>query len=75
TINEQEGVSFSDFINKYRVEDAKKLLSSGRSKQVTILAISLEAGFNSKTAFYNTFKKFTGQTPTEFIKENRQQAA
>ncbi len=70
-INEKEDVSFSDFINKYRVEDAKRLLRSDRSRQVTILAISLEAGFNSKTAFYNTFKKITGQTPTQFIKETR----
>jgi len=71
TINEKEGMSFSDFINRFRVNDAKDLLSSDRAKQVTILAISLEAGFNSKTAFYNTFKKFTGKTPTEFIRENQ----
>ncbi len=67
-VNEKKGVGFSDFINQFRVEDAKKLLASGRANQVTILAISLESGFNSKTAFYNTFKKVTGKTPTDFIK-------
>ena len=71
TINEKEGISFSDFINGFRVRDAKELLRSGRTNQVTIMAVSLEAGFNSKTAFYNTFKKMTGKTPTAFIKENK----
>jgi len=65
-INEQTGQSFSDFINHYRVQKAKALLTSPRAQQITILAIALEAGFNSKTAFYNTFKKVTGQTPSAF---------
>lgn len=67
-INEREGVSFSDFINRYRVREAQALLTSDRAKQITILAIALEAGFNSKTAFYNTFKKETGQTPSQFMR-------
>ncbi|MEP1095862.1 MAG: helix-turn-helix domain-containing protein [Cyclobacteriaceae bacterium] len=69
TINEKEGISFSDLINQFRVNEAKALLSAGRAKKVTILAVSLESGFNSKTAFYNTFKKITGQTPSDFVKE------
>ncbi len=69
TINEKEGKSFSDFINQFRVSEAKALLSAGRAKQVTILAVCFEAGFNSKTAFYNTFKKSTGQSPSDFMKE------
>ncbi len=70
-INEKMDLSFSDFINQYRVKDAQALLTSDRAKQVTILAICYEAGFNSKTAFYNTFKKFTGQTPTEFKRQQQ----
>ncbi|WP_462251827.1 helix-turn-helix domain-containing protein [Ekhidna sp.] len=69
TINEQVSKSFSDFINEYRVEEAKRLLNNGRTSQVTILAVSFESGFNSKTAFYNTFKKMTGKTPTQYLKE------
>lgn len=70
TINEHEGKSFSDFINQYRIKEAMALLDSGRTQQVTILAVALEAGFNSKTAFYNTFKKVTGMTPSNYLKEN-----
>ncbi|MCE7994743.1 MAG: AraC family transcriptional regulator [Roseivirga sp.] len=70
-INECEGASFSDLINRYRIKEAQNLLTSDRAKQITILAIALEAGFNSKTAFYNTFKKETGQTPSQFMRTRK----
>ena len=70
-INEHKGIGFADFINGYRVEDAKKLLIDPKSKDFTILAIAYEVGFNSKTAFYNAFKKNCGQTPSQFKKENQ----
>ena len=70
-INQRQKMSFSDFVNKYRVEEAKALLTSPRAKEITILAIALEVGFNSKTAFYNSFKKITGKTPSAFKKEGK----
>lgn len=69
-INERTGKSFSDFINKYRVEYAKELLLDDNNRNFTILAIAYEVGFNSKTSFYNSFKKETGVTPTQFKKDN-----
>ena len=68
-INEQEGTSFSDFISQLRVAEAKALLDAGRAKEVTILAVSLEAGFNSKTAFYSAFKKVMGKSPSAYLKD------
>ena len=67
-INEQKQNSFSDYINLFRVEDAKSLLLSKDNSHYTILAIAYEAGFNSKTAFYNAFKKHTGVSPSQFKK-------
>ena len=67
-INQQQGGSFSDFLNGYRIEKAKQLLQSDKAKTFTILAIAYESGFNSKTAFYNAFKKLTGKTPSQFLK-------
>ena len=69
-INEIEGISFSDLINKYRVEEAKSLLTSEKANSFTILGIAYEVGFNSKTAFYNAFKKVCGVTPSEYKKQN-----
>lgn len=68
-INQKQGMSFSDFVNQYRVQEAQDLLRSSRAEEITILAIALEVGFNSKTAFYNSFKKLTGKTPSDFKRE------
>jgi AraC-like DNA-binding protein len=67
-INQQWNQNFFSFINSYRVEEAKKLLRSFDQEKWTMLGISFDAGFNSKSAFYEAFKKHTGMTPTEFRK-------
>ena len=64
-INDEFLVNFYDFINKYRVEDAKKLLIED-SRNYKIIAIAYEVGFNSKATFNRVFKKFTDLTPSEF---------
>lgn len=58
--------NFSDYVNSYRVSEFKKLIQREDKKDFTILAIALEAGFNSKTTFNTTFKKLAGSTPIEF---------
>ena len=60
------GLNFFNFINKHRVEEAKLLLLSKKMDQYSILGIAYESGFNSKTAFNTTFKKFTNQTPSVY---------
>jgi AraC-like DNA-binding protein len=69
-VNAGFGQNFFHFVNQYRVEEAKKLLLDPHKDQLTILGIAFEAGFNSKTAFNNAFRKITGLTPSEF-KERR----
>lgn len=63
--------SFIDYINKYRIADVKKNLHSVEYEHYTIVSVGLEAGFNSKSAFYNAFKKHTGITPTRFRKNQQ----
>ena len=67
-INKDFKFSFVSFINSYRINEAKQLLTSQSHENYTIEAISEEVGFNSKSAFNRAFKKFTKQTPTEFKK-------
>lgn len=69
-INELYGDNFYNFINKYRIEEAKVLLLSEKYNQLNILGIAYESGFNSKTTFNTTFKKYTDLSPTEFVKAN-----
>jgi AraC-like DNA-binding protein len=66
-INEQLNKNFSDFVNSYRIEDAKKMLQEA-DEETSILYICYEVGFNSKSAFYRAFKKFTKMTPSQYQK-------
>jgi len=70
TIKQISDKNFNDFINEFRVDFAKQLLIDETYKNYTITAIGLESGFNSKSAFYATFKKLTGFTPSDFLKNN-----
>jgi AraC-like DNA-binding protein len=66
-INETTGLNFKDYINSYRVEEAKIILSSPEFQKLTIEAIAVKAGFYSKSPFYSAFKKHAGMTPKEFV--------
>jgi len=70
-INELTGLSFKDYINKLRIEESKRILLSDNFNILTIDAIAAKAGFNSKSAFYRSFKSFTGYTPRQFIEQNK----
>jgi AraC-like DNA-binding protein len=65
-INEKMEISFYDWIARYRVEEAKKLMTDPKTERYTIEQIAEEVGYNSKSAFNKAFKKFTGKTPTEY---------
>ncbi len=67
-INEQLGKNFFDFINTYRVNEAKAMLADPDRRHLTLLAIAFEAGFSSKSAFNKTFKEQVGMTPSQFQK-------
>lgn len=67
-INESLNQSFSDFINTYRVEEAKRQLLDSKKKHYSILAIAEGVGFNSKSSFNAAFKKYTNRTPSEYRK-------
>jgi AraC-like DNA-binding protein len=63
--------SFHDFINGYRVEEAKRLMLDPAKGSYTLVALALDAGFNSKPTFNTVFKKTTGQTPSAWLKEQK----
>lgn len=66
TINTCSGSNFYDFINQYRVEEAKKRIFSHEIATKTLLGIGLSSGFSSKTTFNRAFKKHSGLTPSEY---------
>jgi len=66
-INEKTGYNFNQYINGFRVEESKIILDSSEYVKLTIEAIAQSAGFNSKSQFYEAFKKHTNMTPKQFI--------
>ena len=67
-INQQIGKHFFDFINEYRIREAKILLKD--QPNLTVLEILYQVGFNSKSSFYTAFKKETGITPSDYRRSN-----
>jgi AraC-like DNA-binding protein len=67
-INSIEKKNFYDLINELRVKEFIDQVSQPGNRQFTILAIAYECGFNSKTSFNRNFKKYTGHTPSDFVK-------
>jgi ligand-binding sensor domain-containing protein/AraC-like DNA-binding protein len=68
-LNEKLNQNFADFVNSYRIEEAKKILQEPRGAQQKITTVALEVGFNTLVAFYNAFKKYTNMTPAQYRKK------
>jgi AraC-like DNA-binding protein len=66
-LNEGFNENFFQFVNRYRIEEAKRLLLSEKYQQLSMIGIAFESGFSSKTTFNTTFKKLTGISPSEYI--------
>lgn len=67
-INNRLGMSYNDFVNKHKVEEAQRLLKDPANHKLTLLYIAQCAGFKSSSAFNAVFKKVTGITPSQFRK-------
>ncbi|GAB5525173.1 MAG: hypothetical protein Roseis2KO_30450 [Roseivirga sp.] len=66
-INQQLNKNFYDFINSYRVAEAKRLLTD-KDKALRVNEVMYDSGFSSKSTFNAVFRKATGQTPSEYRK-------
>lgn len=67
-INEGLGKNFSDFVNEYRVNAIIEKMQNKRYDHITLLGLSFECGFNSKTTFNRVFKNIKGITPLQYKK-------
>ncbi len=70
-INKEVGKNFNELINTYRIQAVKERLGDPNFSHLSILGIAFESGFNSKATFNRSFKQFTQQTPSEFLKSKQ----
>jgi AraC-like DNA-binding protein len=68
-INQYQGQNFYDFVNRYRVEEFKERVLQPQNRPFNILAVAIDSGFNSKSAFNLVFKNHTGKTPSQYMAE------
>ncbi|ADY52787.1 transcriptional regulator, AraC family [Pseudopedobacter saltans DSM 12145] len=68
-INSIEQRNFFDYINAHRVEAFKQAILLPENQKFTLLSIAFDCGFNSKTSFNRNFKKVTGLSPSEYLKQ------
>jgi TolB-like protein/YesN/AraC family two-component response regulator len=66
-INEKTGNNFNEFINGFRLEHFKSIANDPEFKNITILGLAYESGFNSKSVFNSYFKKTVGKTPKAWL--------
>jgi ligand-binding sensor domain-containing protein/AraC-like DNA-binding protein len=72
-INEKFGLSYNDYVNGYRIEEARRMLADPANAGKTILDIAYDTGFYSKSVFNTAFKKITGTTPSQYRKQSARQ--
>ncbi|WP_148296672.1 helix-turn-helix domain-containing protein [Phocaeicola paurosaccharolyticus] len=68
-INQELGLSFSDYINQYRIGYAQSKMTDSRVA-LSMMEISEQSGFANEVSFYRNFKKITGTTPNRWLRQH-----
>ncbi len=66
-INEHFDMNFFHLINKYRIEEAKEILKNDHNRNLNIIDVAYDVGFNNKVTFNKAFKAETNMTPTDYL--------
>ena len=66
-INGSLGCNFFEFVNRMRIEEAKRLLCDLRTSDFNIDSIYSDCGFRSRSTFFMVFKKMTGMSPAAWL--------
>jgi PAS domain S-box-containing protein len=70
-VNHQAGYNFQQFINFYRIGEAKHKIVKDSLSNLTLYGIALQCGFKNKSTFYKVFKEVTGLTPKDYVRTHR----
>lgn len=68
-INSVAKKNFYDYVNSQRVEEFNRMVKDAKNQKFTLLSLAFECGFNSKTSFNRNFRKVTGLSPSQYLKQ------
>lgn len=60
---------FSDYLNKHRIQFCETLMKDNTLRMVSLQDLASKCGFNNRNTFTMAFKKFTGKTPSDYVKQ------
>lgn len=66
--SQHKGHTFYDYVNKYRVQEFKRLVKDEKNRSLTLSAMAEKAGFSSRASFFRHFKNIEGISPGEYLK-------
>ncbi|MBR1445757.1 MAG: helix-turn-helix transcriptional regulator [Alloprevotella sp.] len=72
-LKDRTGGSYSQFVNSYRLRDARRMLRTPRYADYTVEEIGIECGYASRQAFYVAFGRDMGMTPRQYRKMNHEE--
>jgi YesN/AraC family two-component response regulator len=70
-LNQHLKIGYYDYVNNYRIEEFKNCVKHEEVDRYTLDALAVKCGFSSRTSFFRYFKKVSGKTPSEYIREQR----
>lgn len=68
--SQHKGQTFYDYVNRFRVEEFKRLVKEDKTRSLTLSAMAEKAGFSSRASFFRHFKNIEGISPGEYLKNN-----
>lgn len=72
-INKEKKKTFYEYINDYRLEEAKSIFDSwGDTPQQSLEDVASQSGFNSYSTFFRSFVKKYGETPSKYLRNKEQ---
>ena len=69
-INMRKGMNFSDYLNNLRIRHCEQIIQTVGGRKINIRQLSINCGFQSRNTFTLAFKKFTGMTPSEYVRKH-----
>lgn len=68
-INQRKGMNFTDYLNKLRIQYCEDLIRIEAGKKINLGQLASRCGFHNRNTFVHAFRKFTGLTPSEYLRE------